>query len=1313
MRHFHTRLTIAFLLLLALMVRADSGLLYTTDKLPSSLINCITQDRYGYMWIGTDYGLSRFDGYHFVNYLHDDGDTTTITNNAICAFLVDTQGRLWIGSAKGLMRYDYATDRFVRYHLPRGGDARISNIIESHTGDILIGSAGYGLHAIKRGTDAVTWLRQYKIKGTNEYFTKIYEDQEGNLWQGNHLSTIVRYHRVGGKMKAQRYPSPCGAPMAFTRRGDKLIITCMSGIAQYDYRTDRVSDAGYDFGPLAGSLSINVAMTDKDGNTYVGTSQSGVLVARRGSKRFEPYPGINIRGFEPQAANVTALLMDKDNNLWGGCYKKGLLLLADHEANDFSTWTFESQNYNTGGAVSSLAPGDHGDTWCVVQNSGVFRFDRYGRITAHPKAPTGSSVIYRDRQGGYWLGTNNAFYSYQPETGEAKKRMAFEGAGVYSIADDGRGRLFVSVYSLGLYVLDTRDDKVTVLNMNSRGPGGRLCNDWVRALYFDGGQHLWIATANGVCNLNTRTLRFDDLGWSIILPDIQANAITADRQGNIAIGTDNGLYLYNMKTRKATKRDGSEVLDDKCIGSLTTDGEGNLWASTAMGIWQYNVAKRAFLGYVSGSGLAGHEYVRGAMAHMADGRILYGTAKGVTTFYPQKVNRHHEKVGEAHLTNFIVDGKQRSCMGSAFTLPYSENSFTLEFSLLNFKHQADISFVYRINEGKWTSTGEGVNAVPFNKMEPGTYTIEVRASYNGSLSAKTTKIEITVRPPWYATTLAYVIYFALFASLLAFVLVTYERKRKADLDDQKMRFLINATHDIRSPLSLIMGPLEKLRKKLGATDCAEEIDVIDRNAQRLMMLVNQILDERKIDKNQLKLQCQETELIEYVRPIIRLYKFQAQEKNITLRLTDAQGTPYKPEHKPVKVWIDRVNFDKVVSNLLSNAMKYTPDGGTIDVRVSGAADTVTLRVVDSGPGFDSQDTRRLFERFYQGKNATGEHHVGTGIGLNLCRAIVDLHHGTIKAYNRTDGTQGACFEVTLSTGHDHLQPEEIMEREEAPAAAPEKHKATANRNLRILVVDDDCEIPKYIAGELGAWYRFTTASDGKEALEALLTGNYDLVISDVVMPVMDGIALLKEIKGNPNISDIPVILLTSKADVAHRLEGLRRGADAYLAKPFSMDELHVTIDNLVDNVRRLRGKFSGAQEQQDKMKDISVKGNNDALMERIMKCVNENLQNPDFNVEMLTEEVGISRAHLHRKMKEITGISTSDFIRNLRLEQAAKLLKEGSINVTQVAYSVGFNNRAHFSTAFKKHFGMNPTEYYETYSKETETSDNEETANLS
>ena len=355
-----------------------------------------------------------------------------------------------------------------------------------------------------------------------------------------------------------------------------------------------------------------------------------------------------------------------------------------------------------------------------------------------------------------------------------------------------------------------------------------------------------------------------------------------------------------------------------------------------------------------------------------------------------------------------------------------------------------------------------------------------------------------------------------------------------------------------------------------------------------------------------------------------------------------------------------------------------------------------IKVQDTGMGLKEEKTDRLFDRFYQGNNSSDLHIEGTGIGLNLCKAFVEMHGGKIKAYNRTDGIKGSCFEVNIPLGKEHLKPEEILQEDGTKTAESTGKRTQANRNFNILIVDDDAEIAHYIKTELSDWYRFEHACNGKEGLKMLLTSKYDLVISDVMMPEMDGVTMLKKIKSNTNVSDIPVILLTSKSEVENRLEGLRKGADAFLAKPFNMEELHILIDNLVDNVRRIRGKYSGAQGQKAKIEQIQVKGNNDALIERVMKYMNEHLADPDLNVEKLTEDVGISRAQLHRKLKEIAGVSAGEFIRNLRLEQAARLIEEGQINITQVAYSVGFNNQTHFSTVFKKHYGMSPSEYAET-----------------
>lgn len=1304
MKHIRHCLTALFAIALSLMVWADSGELFTSGKLSSSLINCIVQDKYGYIWVGTEYGLSKFDGYRFTNYLHNEEDTTSITDNIISDLLVDKKGNLWIGCAKGLMRYNYETNNFSRLQFPDGRKPRIYSMVESHRGDILLGTAGYGLYSVKNnGIEktannrfTIKWERAYAKRDSDVFFTHIYEDKHQYLWQSSHLSTFTRFIEKQGKVQRKDFKSPYGAPVAFIQhRPQAMLIVCMYGIIYYDYQTGRIADAGYNLGTFKNHVTINNATFDHDGNLYISTSEHGALIIKKGSNKVEQLENSN-SNFNLSTAFVNDIIEDKDNNLWIGCYKKGLYLLNQRQQ-AFSSWSFSAQNYIIGSSVSSIAPGENGETWCTVQNSGVFCFDASGKIIAHPTSPAGTCIIYKDRQGAYWISNGSALYSYNPHTGAYQEKLTFTSAGIYCMTDDNQGNLYISVYSKGLYIYNVESGKVTVLNMRQRGNKGFLCNDWVRSMAFDHTGHLWIGTSNGVSCLNTKTRSFKDFGWNIILKDRQANGICEGKNGNMIIGTEEGLYLFDRKNNKTLALPHAEVLKGKQVCSIIKDHQGDLWISTTMGIWQYDQKNRQFIGHINGNGLTTREYVLGSSMHTASDLIAFGTSDGITTFYPERVRAKKMELGDVHLTNFIIDGKPINCLTDEFTIPYEENSFTLEFSLLNYRNTDNISFQYRINEGKWNSTNEGSNAVSFNKLKPGSYTLEVRAMSNGNFSKKSTIIHIKVCDPWYASTWAFLLYFLTAAGIILYIIYRYERHRKEDLEETKMQFLINATHDIRSPLTLIMGPLNKLKTRITDAESKQDIDTIDRNAQRLLLLVNQILDERKIDKDQMHLHCQKTDLKEFLRGIMSLYNFNAQERSITLSLKEDESLK---EEGNLQVWIDRINFDKVISNLLSNAMKYTSDGGEITLIIGKNKESAIIKVEDTGIGLKEEKTDRLFERFYQGNNNSDIHIEGTGIGLNLCRALVKMHGGAIRAYNRTDGIKGSCFEVNIPLGKEHLKPEEILQEDGTKTAESTGKRTQANRNFNILIVDDDAEIAHYIKTELCDWYRFDHARNGKEGLKMLLTGKYDLVISDVMMPEMDGVTMLKKIKGNSNVSDIPVILLTSKSEVENRLEGLRKGADAFLAKPFNMEELHILIDNLVDNVRRIRGKYSGAQGQKAKIEQIQVKGNNDALMERVMKYMNEHLADPDLNVEKLTEDVGISRAQLHRKLKEIAGVSAGEFIRNLRLEQAARLIEEGQINITQVAYSVGFNNQTHFSTVFKKHYGMSPSEYAETKRKE-------------
>ena len=713
--------------------------------------------------------------------------------------------------------------------------------------------------------------------------------------------------------------------------------------------------------------------------------------------------------------------------------------------------------------------------------------------------------------------------------------------------------------------------------------------------------------------------------------------------------------------------------------------------STAQGIWCYDSKAKSFFSFEKGNGLLTKEYLAGVVGSTSDGVICYGNSEGLTYFRPSQVKDYNEKTSAIYLSGVLLDGKMAPFIGDNLSVPSDFKSIVLSFSQLDYQSVGNIVFQYRINGGKWISNAAGDNSFNFTGLSYGHYRIEVRTYCNGKYSTYKKVINLDVLAPWFLTVWAKLIYLFLILGLTAAAIIVYLRKKKRDMEEAKMQFLINATHDIRSPLTLIMEPLKKLKERLGnAEEYQADIDTIDRNAQRLLTLVNQILDKRRLDKHQMNLSCRETNLVEFSQGLVSLFTYNANLRGIHIRLE-------MPE-KPVNAWIDRNKLDKAIANLLSNAFKYTPNGGEIIFRIEKQDKKVLLYVIDSGKGLGkNDDAKNLFERFYQGKNSADMHLGGSGIGLNLCRSIVRLHGGDVTARNREDGTSGACFIIELPLGKEHLKDSQINSDYVVNGKKPQR--GAASRNCKILLVDDDIEICRYIKSELSDWYRFVICNNGKEALNQLLSGDFDLVVSDVVMPEMDGITLLRNIKGNANISHVPVIMLTSKSEISDRLEGIKLGADAYLAKPFSLEELHLTIDNLIDNVRRLKGKFSGALKQDDKVEKVEVKGYDEELMERIMKVVNENLSDSDFNVEKMCDEVGVSRTQLHRKLKEMTGVPTSEFLRNIRLNEAARLIRERKINITQVSYMVGFANNSHFSTAFKKYFGMSPTEYAAKYTE--------------
>jgi len=835
------------------------------------------------------------------------------------------------------------------------------------------------------------------------------------------------------------------------------------------------------------------------------------------------------------------------------------------------------------------------------------------------------------------------------------------------------------------------------------------------------GQRLYAATTMGVCALDLKTDSWLSTFGVNCLNYGTPTRVVREYGGVLYVGTNNGLLCYDMKTRKTRIHAVESGLTDNGISSVEEDQQGRLWISTDHGLCRLNPKTQETSNYFVDNGLQSNEFSDGASFLASDGQLLFGGLGGITWFRPEDI-REREWKAEVKLTGFSVDGQPVTTAtmsglwsvvdttviaANRFVLSPSDNSFALQLSTLTYDNPEHIVYRYRINNEDWVRMQPGVNEITFSHLQSGNYDFCVVAEQNG-IATPERCFTVVIHAPWYMTPVAYVIYLLVIAAVVWRYLRIRRRKEQdklrlqehihaEEMADAKLKFFMNISHEIRTPMTLIVTPLQSLIKQDNDPHRRSIYETIRRNAERILGLINQMMDLRKIDKGQMQMHMCETELITFIGDIHNLFTQQSKAKNISF--------VYEHDTAMLPVWIDRDNFDKVIVNILSNAFKFTPVGGNITIRVIHDEREVRIAVSDSGEGIPEDKLEHIFERFYQTPSSVNDRNTGTGIGLDLTRSLVELHHGTIKANNLPDG-QGCEFVVTIPLGSEHLKPEEmivdkrnvshatsLLDEQEIVEQPLENELPKIGQRQRILVVEDDEEIRDYLASELMPDYEVRVAENGRVGLAEALKTIPDLIISDIMMPEMDGNELCLKVKSNPATSHVPVILLTAKSRDEDQLEGLEMGADVYIMKPFNMDILRRTIINLIHTHQMLSLKYGRNDSLEEQVDEVKMKSPDDQLLERIMKVINKNISNSDLSVDKIAEEVGISRVHLHRKMKELTGQTPHDFIRNIRLKQAANLLASQNMNITEVIYACGFNNAASFSTIFKKFYGMSPREY--------------------
>ena len=1289
------------LVLCPLVLRAQRCIMLTvSDGLSSSNVNSLYQDSRGDIWIATENGVSRYDGLNVHSYKHDPSDPHSLAHNICRSFMEDGQGHLLVGGEFGVQCYNPKTDDFSLPLTDEYGEPYTGNVNHMLAySDQSIWLSGNDLQKVSVDGDGELVLSRLRLPIPTRMTGTLQLDADGTVWCARHGDGIYRMSPGG----FWSHYSPGNFEDRFVTISnpvDGVIYAAdhSGNICHYDAQKDAfVPDAA----PFLKGISIFGILNAGDGRVLFCTDGRGVQVLDLGTGKWSLLQFDTIP-CDPATMNVHNILKDRDGNLWLAAYRRGVVMIPA-ETVAFHYLGNRSYVADVIGTmpVSSLLADRDGKLWVGTQGDGLYVLDSNLSLLKHYSEADGfPNTVFdmaKDRDGNLWIASlTRGLWRLDPQRGRLVSTAELNKGDravdlARSIVPDDSGRLWIGTMGYGLYCYDPVQGKTTRIETENESVNPRVSDVLIK------GNNLYVATSRGIYHLDISSWPLSVLHH--VLPGTQVYCLESDSRNMYACTLD-GLAILDLATLESTMITTADGLPDNAVYSVEIGSEGELWLSTSSRLVRYN--PRSHSVRQSDDDLLVTEFLRKVSAAGPDGRLYFGGTDGITYFKPSDIVvppiQPHVKI-----VSFSVPGRRVPLDENGYyVLNHTEHACTISFTTMEFISMPGMLFSYAVNGGKWTTLERGQTSVTLGNLRPGRYKISIRAAF-GDQSAEPATVQVLVRSSWWGSALAICAYILLGLILLAFVfyiirrlrqtrkkIASFERAQQARED--KMRFFLSLSHEIRSPMTMVKAPLQKLIETDPDPERQRAYSVIERSADNVLHIVDQTLAISKADEGAMKLSFAPVELVQYISAVCDLFRPQAEHNGQKLSFRYACS-------RDLEVWLDREYFNKVVANLLSNALKYTPSGGSVSVTVSTGADSASVEIKDTGCGLDEETLKHIFDLFYQGKSAVS----GSGIGLYFAKKITELHHGTLQAANNADGV-GSTFTVTLPLGNAHLSDEQISEKGsredfqmdlQVPQVAPQATQAEEHGRKKhtVLIADDNGEIRHWLATELAQSYRVLEAEDGKQAYSMALAERPDLLISDVIMPGMDGFELCGKVRKNPNISSLPVLLLTARTLDSDKIEGMEVGADAYITKPFNIDVLKTTADNLIKGRERLKVTLSEPRVDGSDIREVEIKTPDDRLLERIVRVVNEHLGDPELTVEQVAGETGISRVHLHRKLKELTGQTPRDFIRNLRLAKAAEMLSEKKYAISELADAVGFPSASSFTTAFKGLYGVSPSEY--------------------
>lgn len=1279
-----------------MVITAGNNRLFTNQQLTTRLLGEICQDSTGYIWVASQLGLNRFDGNRFVHYYQIEDDKSSLLNDYIKTITPGSGGTLWLGFINGLQKYDPSSNSFINIIVPTiDNSAFVNSIFLKKNGDLIFTTSGSGLYKLKKGSDVAEPLWGINMVAQTNYMTDVIVDRDGCYWIGTENKGVLKFNPENFSSKKLIEEIPQGEIVGLIElNNSNILIATSRGVVSYNNKKNSFLTVKF---PEDDDLRIKSLAMSKDSVFYVGTNNRGLLSFDLRS--------LQARETEYNTGNVESVFSDKNNNLWLSDPRKGMLMISAQQS-FFNYISYKILTSDDSRQLTSFLVGRNGHLWCGYSDKKIVKYDNsFNKLLE--KQLNSIAVSLKDySEDNILAATGNGMIVLNSSNGQIVSQNKNSDKNIVSVASDKEGNIFYSSYGSGFTRYNIKTGMYKTYTMGEWKSPESPSSDKIKCIYVDVKQRVWLAHYKGVDLFDTEKELFYTIDNGYL-----CNSIIEDANGNIWFGTNEGVRVYNPETKIFKWYKEKDGLSNKHICGMAMDSQGFVWCSTFNGISRIDHSKAEILSFYTGNGLVDRDFTELLAGYDKSSRTIYfGSDNGLTFFNPSQLvtDSLKEKVV---ITNLILNGKPVNINtksgkkyvtktiiteSESFNLSYTDNSFEIELSTFDFADSDNITFEYTFDDKKnsWIQVEPSLNKIFISHINSGKYKLFIRASKNGYKS-EISEFEINISPPWYKSFPAFVIYFLIIAGLISLIIYIINRRKDDALNREKQQFFVNIAHEIRSPMTLIVSPLSQMiREENLASENKDKLNVINRNVNRILSLVDQLLEISRYESGLMKLSCTKVDLVALLDDIYKTFRYNADIRNINFQ--------YLHPSEEVMAIVDRNLIDKVFMNLLSNAFKYTPDNGDITLSLTiSETPYVEIRVIDSGTGLDITETAKIFNRYYRSKSASNTLTLGFGIGLHFCKAIIDKHKGVIRAENRTDKS-GSCFIVNLPLLSDVKVCEDVNSNNVRLLESNfSKQDVKIKSEYKILIVDDDTEILDYLRIELSKKYKVFIANNGRAGFDVFLNEKPDIVLTDVVMPESDGFSLVRRIKSNPDLCDIPVIIMSAKNDVSDRISGFDIGVDTYIPKPFYIDEMYVIIDNLIKKRRSLKGKYSVLDQQNNNLSDLDFKSGNEIFIEKAKTIIEKNIDNTELSVVMLASEMGLSRTQVHRKMTEITGISTGDYIRNIRLNHAAKLLKEKKMDISQIAYAVGYSNQAHFSTSFKKHFGVSPTEYIQRLANET------------